>query len=98
MDKRRYLIFEFPAEQYDYIIHALTDADTNLNTENPLLMLNTITECTKRILEYARLQSVLKAILLTSSYAVYGQQSDNITHITEEDSFQIDKASKICIF
>jgi dTDP-glucose 4,6-dehydratase len=83
--------FKFPAEEYDYIIHAATDADERLNSENPLLMLDTITEGTRRILEFARKQTGLKAFLLTSSGAVYGKQPDNITHINEKtDSFYID--------
>lgn len=82
--------FEFPPEQYNYIIHAATDADAKLNSENPLLMLDTITEGTKRILEFASKQQELKSFLLISSGAVYGEQSRNITHISESDSFFID--------
>lgn len=82
--------FEFPSEQYNYFIHAATDADAKLNTENPLLMLDTITEGTKRVLEFAKEQSELKAFLLTSSGAVYGEQPENVTHISETDSFHID--------
>jgi len=82
--------FEFPTKQYDYIIHAATDADAKLNKESPLLMLDTITEGTRRILEFARNQSGLKAILLTSSGAVYGKQPEYITHIKETDSYHID--------
>jgi len=82
--------FEFPAEQYAYIIHAATDADAKLNSENPLLMLDTITEGTKRVLDFARKQTNLKSFLLTSSGAVYGKQPENVTHIKETDSFHID--------
>ena len=82
--------FEFPKEQFGYIIHAATDADANLNAEHPLLMLDTITEGTRRILEFARKQSEIKAFLLTSSGAVYGKQPENITNIGETDSFYID--------
>jgi len=82
--------FEYPKEQFEYIIHAATDADAKLNAENPLLMLDTITMGTKRVLELARKQTGLKAFLLTSSGAVYGKQPENITHIKETDSFYID--------
>lgn len=82
--------FEFPPNQFDYIIHAATDADAKLNSENPLLMIDTITEGTKRVLEFAKNQTKLKAFLLTSSGAVYGKQPENITHIKETDSFFID--------
>lgn len=82
--------FEFPTKRFDYIIHAATDADAKLNSENPLLMLDTITEGTKRILEFAKKQKALKAFLFTSSGAVYGKQPESITHINEKDSFFID--------
>jgi nucleoside-diphosphate-sugar epimerase len=82
--------FEYPSQKFDYIIHAATDADAKLNLEDPLLMIDTITDGTKRVLEFARKQSELKAILLISSGAVYGKQPENLTHIRETDSFQID--------
>jgi len=82
--------FDFPKEQFDYIIHAATDADAKLNTENPLLMLDTITEGTKRVLEFAKKQNELKSCLFTSSGAVYGDQPSNVLQISETDSFYID--------
>ena len=82
--------FKFPEQKFDYIIHAATEADAKLNAENPLLMLDTITEGTKRVLELARIQTGLKSMLLTSSGAIYGKQPENITHIKETNSFPID--------
>lgn len=84
--------FKFPKDRYDYIIHAATDADAKLNSENPLLMLDTITEGTKRILELAKSQTGLKALLITSSGAVYGKQSLEVYNIKETDFFSIDIA------
>lgn len=82
--------FEYSAEDFDYIIHAATDADAKLNNEDPLLMLDTITEGTRRVLDFAKKQSELKAILLISSGAVYGRQPENIDLIKETDGFYID--------
>jgi nucleoside-diphosphate-sugar epimerase len=82
--------FEFPVEEFNYIIHAATDADAKLNIEYPLLMLDTITEGTKRILEFSARQSDLKAFLLTSSGAVYGNQPDDISAIKETDCFKLE--------
>jgi dTDP-glucose 4,6-dehydratase len=82
--------FEFPSQKIDYIIHAATDADAKLNNESPLLMLDTIIEGTKRMLEFAQKQPELRAFLLTSSGAVYGKQPDNVAGIRETDSFYID--------
>jgi nucleoside-diphosphate-sugar epimerase len=81
-----------------YILHAATDADAKLNVENPLLMLETITEGTKRVLDFARKQPHLKALLLTSSGAVYGKQPESITHIKESDSFFVDINTSIAAY
>jgi nucleoside-diphosphate-sugar epimerase len=83
-------LFENSASDFDYIIHAATDADAKLINEDPLLMLDTITEGTRRILHFAGKQPGLKAILLLSSGAVYGRQPESIAMIKETDSFNID--------
>lgn len=81
--------FDFPRGDFQFIIHAATDADAKLNDENPLLMLDTITTGTKWILDFAKTKSI-ESFLLTSSGAVYGKQPANLTHIKEDDSFFID--------
>ncbi|MCW3113970.1 MAG: NAD-dependent epimerase/dehydratase [Segetibacter sp.] len=83
------LNFEFPAEDFEFIIHAATEADAALNSSQPLLMLDTITAGTRRVLDFARQKSV-EAILFTSSGAVYGKQPADITHIKEHHSFPVD--------
>jgi nucleoside-diphosphate-sugar epimerase len=75
--------FLFPAGHFSYIIHAATEASAKLNAENPLLMLETIVEGTRRTLEFAR-QCGAKKFLLTSSGAVYGKQPPDLTHMPEE--------------
>jgi nucleoside-diphosphate-sugar epimerase len=75
--------FLFPNQHYDYIIHAATEASAKLNSEQPSIMLNTIIEGTKRILEFAQ-HCGAKRILHTSSGAVYGIQPTNIDYITED--------------
>jgi nucleoside-diphosphate-sugar epimerase len=75
--------FVFPEQDIDFIIHAATEASATLNLEQPLLMFDTIVNGTKRVLELARVKNV-KAILHTSSGAVYGEQPSSITHLNEE--------------
>jgi dTDP-glucose 4,6-dehydratase len=75
--------FEFPAEPIDYIIHAASEVDANLNVTMPLLVYDIIVDGTRRVLELARAKRVA-AFLQTSSGAVYGRQPSAITHIPED--------------
>lgn len=80
--------FTFPNGAFQFIIHAATDADSKLNDENPLLMIDTIVMGTKHILNFAKMQP-LESFLLTSSGAVYGRQPDYVEHIKEEESYPL---------
>ena len=73
----------FPEGKFPHIIHAATEADTRLIVEQPLLMLDTIVEGTRRVLEFARAAGT-RRFLLTSSGAVYGRQPSEITHVGED--------------
>ena len=77
--------FEMPSGAFSYVIHAATESSTNLGSENPLLMFDTIVEGTRRTLEFARRCGARK-FLLTSSGAVYGPQPLAMTHIPESYS------------
>jgi dTDP-glucose 4,6-dehydratase len=83
------LNFDFPQGNYHYIIHAATEADAALNQGQPLLMVDTIINGTRRVLDFAKLQPI-ESFLFTSSGAVYGRQPSHITHAKETDSFPVD--------
>jgi nucleoside-diphosphate-sugar epimerase len=84
------LSFDFNLEdKIQYIIHAATAASESLNKENPLLMMDTITVGTRRVLDFAKTQPI-ESFLFISSGAIYGIQPSNISHIKEDDSFKID--------
>ena len=75
--------FIFPEAKIDFIVHAATAPGVSFNIEQPLLMFDTIVDGTKNILELAK-QKKVKAILHTSSGAVYGKQPSELTHVSEE--------------
>jgi len=74
--------FQFPEGKFSHVLHVATDASAKLNTENPLLMFDTIVEGTRRALEFA-VHSGAKKFLLTSSGAVYGALPTGMTHVSE---------------
>ena len=88
--------FQFPEGEFPFVIHAATEANAKLNREQPLEMLSTILDGTRRTLEFAAAHGTRK-FLLTSSGAVYGRQPENLSHISEDyagapDPLQTDTA------
>ena len=75
-------------EKFQFIIHAATAASESLNKSNPLLMMDTITIGTRKVLDFAITQP-LEGFLFVSSGAIYGKQPWNQTHINENDCFTI---------
>ena len=84
------LSFDFNLDDnFQYIIHAATAASESLNKGNPLLMLDTITVGTRRVLDFALTQPI-ESFLFVSSGAIYGKQPFDVSHIKESDGFRID--------
>ena len=86
--------FETPAQNIDYIIHAATDVNLNLITNEPLDIYDTIVKGTKNILELAQTKQTI-SVLFISSGAVYGKQPHALHYATEDfvgspDVFQND--------
>jgi nucleoside-diphosphate-sugar epimerase len=77
--------FEVPAGKFTHVIHAATEASATLNRERPLLMLDTIIDGTRKVLDFAASSSV-KRFLLVSSGAVYGTQPPALSHLAEDYS------------
>ena len=75
--------FAFPNGYFAFIIHAATEASARLNADNPLLMLDTIINGTRRVLDFAR-HCGSRRFLLTSSGAVYGRQPPEIARLGED--------------
>jgi nucleoside-diphosphate-sugar epimerase len=74
--------FEFPHKNFSHIIHAATEASATLNKENPQLMLDTIVQGTRRVLEFAE-HTHAKKMLYLSSGAVYGKQPPEVGYVAE---------------
>jgi nucleoside-diphosphate-sugar epimerase len=75
--------FEFPKEKFPFVIHAATEASKQLNDEQPLLMLDTILQGTRHVLDFAA-HAQTKKFLMLSSGATYGRQPSEISHIAED--------------
>jgi dTDP-glucose 4,6-dehydratase len=76
------LALEPLGERFTHVIHAATAASARLNAEEPLAMLETIVEGTRRVLEVTR-RCGARRVLFTSSGAVYGRQPPDLTHVPE---------------
>jgi nucleoside-diphosphate-sugar epimerase len=74
--------FEFPPEEFDYVLHAAASTSTTAASQ-PLELLSTLLDGTKRMLAFAKARGA-KRFLLTSSGAVYGRQPQNLSHIPED--------------
>jgi dTDP-glucose 4,6-dehydratase len=74
--------FEFPPGPFTHVIHAAAETNAALNREQPVAMLDTIVEGTRRALDFA-VAAGAKRFLLTSSGAVYGAQPSALTHVPE---------------
>ena len=68
--------------RYDLIIHAATDASSELNKSEPELMRSTIMDGAQAICDLAKRVNCHR-ILYTSSGAAYGPQPDNMTNMSE---------------
>ncbi len=75
--------FESPTGEFDFIIHAATEASAKLTHERPDEMLDSIVSGMRRVLDFAATANVPN-LLFISSGATYGKQPPNLTHISEE--------------
>jgi dTDP-glucose 4,6-dehydratase len=74
--------FIFPDRDYEYIIHAATETDVKKNESDPLSLLSSIADGTKRVLEFAAKCRCGK-MLYVSSGAVYNKNQSDMSHIPE---------------
>jgi dTDP-glucose 4,6-dehydratase len=68
---------------FDAVIHAATTASTSFKENDPLKMIETIVDGTRRVLELARRNGAIP-FLFTSSGAVYGEQPPDVERIGED--------------
>ncbi len=77
--------FAWPQDSFDAVIHGAAQASVEPNGENPLPMVQTITEGTQSVLELARNRGT-RRFLFISSGAVYGKQPAHMGHVAESYS------------
>jgi nucleoside-diphosphate-sugar epimerase len=75
--------FDFPQGDFEYLIHAATDATIAPGHHAQLESLHASVSGMSRVLEFAAAAKVRK-LLFTSSGAVYGSQPPQLTHIPED--------------
>jgi nucleoside-diphosphate-sugar epimerase len=73
--------FPFPAGHFSHVIHGAT-ANAALNRDQPLLMLDTIVNGTRRALSFAAVAQAQR-FLMISSGAVYGPQPSDMIRVPE---------------
>jgi len=73
--------FPFPKGGFTHVIHAATDTSTDADAD-PLNLMETIVDGTKRVLHFAQMGGVRK-VLFVSSGAVYGPQPDEMNRLPE---------------
>jgi dTDP-glucose 4,6-dehydratase len=74
--------FEFPEGGFEYVIHGATEVTASASEGDPLSMLDTCIQGTRRVLDFA-VGAGCRKFLVTSSGAVYGRQPDHLTHLPE---------------
>ena len=74
--------FSFPVSRHDYLLHLATATSAHLTQTDPAEMLKTKLASISRVLDYAR-HAEIRRMLVTSSGAVYGPQTPELSHIDE---------------
>jgi len=75
--------FKFPKQKFNYIIHAATDSIIKYDNINSISAFYDIVEGTRYVLDFA-VSCKASSMLYVSSGAVYGKQSYNLSHISED--------------
>ena len=89
--------FEYPAGRFTHIIHAASDATPDLCRERPLLVLDTLVDGTRRVLDFA-VTAGARRFLLISSGAVYGFQPPHVKVLRETWSGAPDPNAPVSVY
>lgn len=89
--------FTYPDGKFTHVIHAASDATPELCSQRPLLVMDTLVEGTRRVLDLA-VTCGAQRMLLTSSGAVYGPQPADLKHVPETWSGAPDPANAASVY
>jgi nucleoside-diphosphate-sugar epimerase len=82
---------------FSFVIHAASETSLDANDKQPISVLETLFEGTRRALDFAA-QSGTKTFLLASSGAVYGEQPPALNQISESYAGAPDVASPLSAY
>lgn len=75
--------FRFPRGDFSHLIHAAAETTVELNRKKPLVVLDSMTQGTRRVLDFTRRHKNAKFLFLSSG-AVYGRQPHSLPRIPED--------------
>jgi len=89
--------FEFPKGSFRHVIHAASEPGAVTSQRMPTSVFDVMVQGTRHTLDFAA-QSGAHNFLLVSSGAVYGDQPETLTHVSEDHSCERDDVNSVSTY